>query len=284
MSSNQGCPACPNCETGTVPTDCSITIHQNNIQVGATTWTHNSFSNSPSSASIINRTVTIEIQWWDENGVFKSYDETDIVFSSGPDYADKVKLYLETKLGGVWTVTVGSTTDVHGVEYRITNVSSVGARGYINELNVFTQDHGWSYHNVGKTSYADPYITAAQTLLSSALPTDSDVPCLWEGREPLFTTSGTGALYYYFKINASSIECEIFIYDHDENVKGSAFFSYLTAPAGSGYECDKRYGLTQRSATSDVTPYNNRGPAPVDVVDWSGAVITNMNIAEQNGN
>jgi len=224
----------------------------------------------------INSTLFIEIRYTD-NGAGPFFDDTLLTYGSPADLADKIKEFLENILGGVFTVTcVFQGSDV--VVQNITGIASPGMKLW--RFWVDDDDGVRSEHLFSRPTYEDPHVALAIAELDSTpLPTDSITTCLWTGVVPLNAgADGIGELGYVYQIFASRIEMNIEIRNPDGQLLGNAFFRWNNSPIrAGGYQCDRFYQLSQVSAWSEDTPHNNRGPAPSRLIDWSGALIANMN-------
>ena len=231
---------------------------------------HSSF-NGPSVGLDVNDEFLVEMDWFDATNTLQSASRL-ITFSSASDLEAKVEDFLTDNTGGVWQV----SANVSGSQATITGIVGTNQTFVVDFLS-FTQDSGngnFSDHNFTTQGYVDPYIDAAINLIATALGTDSNTPCTWEGAHVI---NGNGLFLIDFAIGASQIDLTIEILDGEDAQIAAATFRYSTAPIrAGGYQCDREYSLTRLTGSSGSGP-SNGGPAPAPVADWSGVVNAAMN-------
>ena len=189
-------------------------------------------------------------------------------------------------LGGFWTVTCA---DIGG-DIVITDIVGVASVYEMIEFSAYDENGAWSDHTFTSSAYIDPTLELVIPLLSNALPTISETPCLNEGEitvntgstfDPTFDPTfgeDTVRLYYWIQINAISITGRIEIYDRSNNLISWADYSYTDPPIDpSGYQCDKQYIIPLIASGSINTPRNGRGPMGGPIHDWSGSQALHIN-------
>jgi hypothetical protein len=228
--------------------------------------------------------VYYEITYGTGGAISGFVDSIDITPTSAADLEQQLEDWLNSVMGGIWTVEV----TVSGGDLEVTDVTSIAAVD--RKLSSFYVDagtNGTSDHFHAKFAYEDPHLAVARALMDAGnLATSENGTCKWRGTQSLPTSgAGTGTMAYEYEILANSITCNISIRDPSFALLAIASFIYEDPPFNEdGYECDRRYLLRQLSADSIQTPNAGVGPTPGDRFDWSGVAVINMNQDALDGN
>jgi nitrous oxidase accessory protein NosD len=275
----------------TDPFGCDITMDNQGAVLGPLTYTHSALTPTPAIEVAVGETFRFWLDNYVINGTPGFADSIEITVIPTvpgglvPDQVDlqtKLKVFLEQRMGGVWTV----STELSGANVRVTDIGGIGSPGreiidfVVQEVvppgSTVVQE---SSHTFTVAPYEDPWVVVAILFMDAGNFSTSDTAtCIWQGSGTLPTVDGPGTFTYAFEILPLEITLDVEIRDNVGALVGSCSYRMNEVPLGSGYQCDRRYELGQISAFSRESPTTpDSGVAAVPVIDWSGSVFAVMN-------